>query len=338
MSITPREIVYRTLNFASPPRAPRQLWVLPWANLHYPEEVARIHNDFPDDIIFADPHLKEKPKTSGDMWNVGRFIDEWGCTFENVQVGIQGEVKNPLIKDWEEDRKKVRFPREWLTVDIDAVNRDIEMTDRFVLAGCCARPFERLQFLRGTEQLFIDLLDPPAGLRDFLRQLHNFYCELLELWAQKTQVDALFFMDDWGSQNAVLINPELWKEIFKPLYRDYIEIAHSYGKKAFMHSDGYILPIFPDLIELGLDAINSQLFCMGVENLRAFAGKITFWGEIDRQHLLPHGTRDEIEKAVKTVYDNLWHEGGCIAQCEFGPGAKPENVYQVFLSWQLLTS
>jgi hypothetical protein len=105
----------------------------------------------------------------------------------------------------------------------------------------------------------------------------------------------------------------------------------------FMHSDGHTLAIFPDLIELGLDAINAQIFCIGVENLAPFTGNITFWGEIDRQHLLPHATPDEIDRAVHSVYETLWRKGGCIAQCEFGPGAKPENVRQVYASWEALT-
>ncbi len=68
------------------------------------------------------------------------------------------------------------------------------------------------------------------------------------------------------------------------------EIAHAAGKKLFMHSDGHILAIYPDLVEIGIDAVNSQIFCMGVEKLAPFAGRITFWGEIDRQHLLAHAT------------------------------------------------
>ena len=115
--------------------------------------------------------------------------------------------------------------------------------------------------------------------------------------------------------------------------KDYIDIAHSHGKKIFMHSDGYILDILPHLVELGLDAINSQIFCMGVDNLKPYRGKITFWGEIDRQYLLPNGTLDEIENAVKQVYDTLWDNGGCIAQLEFGAGANPNNVYKAFETW-----
>jgi len=144
-------------------------------------------------------------------------------------------------------------------------------------------------------------------------------------------------MDDWGTQTALLINPALWRQIFKPMYRDYIRIAHDAGKKAFMHSDGHTLAIYPDLIELGLDAFNSQIFCIGLENLKPFAGQITFWGEIDRQNLLPYATTGEIDEAVRSVHKILWKNGGCIAQCEFGVGARPENVRQVFESWDRLT-
>ena len=108
----------------------------------------------------------------------------------------------------------------------------------------------------------------------------------------------------------------------------------SYGKSVFMHSDGYIADIFPDLIEINIDALNSQLFCMDIKELgEKYRGKITFWGEIDRQDLLPHGSREEIEKAVRVVFEELYENGGVIAQCEFGLEARPENVITVFNSW-----
>lgn len=61
----------------------------------------------------------------------------------------------------------------------------------------------------------------------------------------------------------------------------------------------------------------------------------TNWGEIDRQYLLCKGTGKEIESAVDSIKENLWDRGGCIAQCEFGPGANPENVYKVFERWNM---
>lgn len=57
------------------------------------------------------------------------------------------------------------------------------------------------------------------------------------------------------------------------MYKDYIDIAKKNGKKIFMHSDGYIIDIIPDLIELGLDALNCQIFCMGAENPAKFKEK-----------------------------------------------------------------
>jgi uroporphyrinogen decarboxylase len=102
-------------------------------------------------------------------------------------------------------------------------------------------------------------------------------------------------------------------------------------------SEFTIAAIYPDLVEIGLDAVNSQLFCMDIEKLgREYAGKIIFWGEIDRQYLLPFGARAKIIAAVMRVKQALYCHGGVIAQCAFDVGAKPENVMQVFETWERL--
>lgn len=327
-----RSLVKKTIGFDNPPRIPRHLWTLPWAKLHYEKELAAIQDRFSDDICWSPNCLKQQPKVSGVPYNEGEYIDEWGCVFENRQAGIVGEVKVPLLASWN-DLDKVRIPTEFLNIDIEQINAFCMSSTSFVLAGCAPRPFERLQFIRGTDNIFIDLIDQPSQLIELVNKLHQFYLAECQLWA-KTDVDGLFFMDDWGSQNALLIAPELWRKLFKPLYKDYIDIAHQHGKYAFMHSDGYIKEILPDFIEIGLDAINCQIFCMDVADLgRKFKGKITFWGEIDRQHILSNATRDEVTRAVQLVKSSLYHNGGVIAQCEFGPGAKPRNVYTVFETW-----
>ncbi len=338
--MTSRELVLATLEFRNTScRAPRQLWSLPWANDHYPEGVARILQDFPPDITGIGAPLAQPTIAKGDPCAVGQYVDEFGCVFENIHPGIMGEVKHPQIgeddPDWD-GADHIHIPEEMLTFDRDFVNRACAQTDLFTQCGCTPRPFEQLQFIRGTVNLYMDLMDPPPKMIEFMKRLHDFYCRQLTAWA-KTDVDALSFMDDWGSQRGLLISPKLWIEYFKPMYRDYIDIAHSHGKKIFMHSDGNILEIYPHLIELRLDAINSQIFCMGIDNLAPYRGKITFWGEIDRQHLLPNGTQEDITAAVKKVYDTLWDNGGCIAQLEFGPGGRPETAYRAFQTWDELT-
>ena len=335
--MTSRELVYQTLAFENAGRAPRQVWLLPWASQNHPAETAYLAQEYENDIVTANGHWAAFPPTVGDPYEPGEARDEWGCHFVNIQRGLYGEVRKPLIADddWA-DAANVRFPEEWLTINPEKINLDCKNSDKFIHAGCNPRPFERLQFLRTSELLYMDIADPPKKMMAFIEKLHDFYCRLVTAWAQ-TDVDAISFMDDWGSQTSLLINPKTWAEIFKPLYKDYIDIAHKHGKKAFMHSDGNTLAILPHLIELGLDAFNTQLFCMDMEQLARYKGQITFWGEIDRQYLLPFGTVDEVRQAVRTVHSHLWQNGGCIAQCEFGAGGKPENVLAVFDEWNKLT-
>lgn len=328
-----RNIVYKTLEFDKPERAPKDLWTLPWAVNNYPEQVASIRSDYPSDIKSVSAFRKESVAAKGNMHEVGTAVDAWGCIFENVQRGVHGEVRDPLVKgaDWE-DIDKLHIPYEWFEIDTDGVKAFCKDTDKFILSGFCARPFERMQFIRGSAQLYMDLVMRPDGMMEFMKTLHKFNCDLMEAWG-RTDVDALFMMDDWGAQNNLLISPDLWVELFKPMYKDYCDIAKAYGKKMFMHSDGNILKIYPHLIEIGVDALNSQIFCMGLDELSEFAGKITFWGEMDRQHLLVDGTTDDVHNAVLDIKEKLWKDGGCIAQCEFSAGGKPENVRQMFKSW-----
>ena len=329
--MTSRELVTRSLECNRPARIPRLMGLLPWATTHYGAEVKRIQERFPDDIVGC-PYFCKPVPGSGDPYGLGTYVDEWGCTFVNCQAGIIGEVKTPLVKTWD-DLPLVKAPLNALTVDKSQVADFCKQTDRFVMAPCCPRPFERLQFLRGTENVMLDLALRQPELQVLLQQIHQFYLKEVELWS-RTDVDGIMFMDDWGSQQSLLISPILWREMFKPLYQEYIRIAQAAGKKVLMHSDGYIMDIIPDLIELGLDALNAQVFCMDLEALGSrFREQITFWGEIDRQQLLPHGSRQQIRAAVQQFNACLYHQGGVIAQLEFGPSANPDNVYTAFEAW-----
>lgn len=331
-----RGLVRKTLAFDSPQRIPRQIWILPWAEILYPDVLRKFHQTFPDDIVTAPTIYREPLGTVGDRHTRGIYIDEWGCTFTNPHDGIIGIVKKPLIAGWQ-DLERFKTPEAVLSLDLDEVNAFCKKSDKFILAGTFQRPFERLQFIRTSEQAFIDLAEQPPELFELLGRIHDLYLREVEVWA-RTDVDAISLMDDWGTQESLMISPALWRRIFKPMYKDYVEVARHYGKYVFMHSDGCIIDIIPDLIEVGIDALNSQVFCMGVRELgERFRGKITFWGEIDRQYLLPFGSKQEIEKAVRDMWIHLYADGGVIAQCEFGLEAKPENIFTVFETWNSIS-
>jgi hypothetical protein len=305
--------------------------------MRYPQTVAELHRRFPSDLVSPDYFYEPSPRVKGDPYKVGYFTDEWGCVFKNLQDGIIGEVETPLIEniaDW----KEVQPPYEQLPADFskayDIIARYYENTDKFVLANICPRPWERYQFLRGTENALIDVMMPDEGLRDLLKVIHNFYLKEVEIWA-KSEVDAIRFMDDWGAQHRLLIPPHVWREIFKPLYKDYCDLAKAQDKFVFMHSDGDVSEIYDDLIEIGVDALNSQLFCMDLADLEQRAkGKITFWGEMDRQHILPAKDPQVGRAAVRKMCSHLYDPaGGMIAQFEFGAGTNPATALAVFEEW-----
>jgi hypothetical protein len=179
-----------------------------------------------------------------------------------------------------------------------------------------------------------DLVSGEVDIRRLLATLHDFSCRELQLWAG-TAVDGVVFMDHWGSQAGLLVPPDVFRDLFRPLYREYCEILHAHDKYAFFHSDGDISEIFGDLVEVGIDAIHSQLFSMDLEALaQQYCGQVTFWGEIDRKVVLPLGRPDQVRAAVRRLQRILdFGRGGIIAQCEWAAGVPFKNIAAVFEQW-----
>ena len=332
--MTGRERVTAALTFSQPDRAPRDIWALPYISLFRKDELDTLLEKFPSDFGRAE----SCPGVGDDLLErharPGSYTDEWGCVWELAEPGVAGEIKNPIINDWS---KLATFQPPFEIIkqrDIDYVNRLCDESDLFMLSDVCARPFERIQFLRGTENVFMDLAYGDKELDRLIEMVHDFYLQDIRSWAN-SQVDGIFLMDDWGTNQSLLIRPDTWRTVFKPLYKEYCDIIHAAGKYVFFHSDGHIEAIYPDLIDIGVDALNSQLFCMNIEGLaEKYRGKLTFWGELDRQHVLPFGSPDDVRQAVQRVRKALdTGNGGVIAQCEWGVDNSQENIEAVFASW-----
>lgn len=311
------------------------------------EEVERIpiDNEFGGELQKKYPTDVQRPPYSyppgrrwGQQYKKGRYMDIWGCIWEAGEDGVCGEVKeSPLRNDWN-DLKTYQPPWEVLDgADLSKVNPVCAQSDKFIISmwDSMPNPFERMQHLRGPEQLYMDLayLEPEVfRLRDMI---HEYFMKQMGLWV-KTDVDGVHIADDWGAQQSLLISPNLWRAFFKPIYKDYCDLAHAHGKFVLMHSDGYIADIIPDLIEIGVNAVNSQLFCMPIEKLAGmYAGKICFWGEIDRQRLLTSGTTQEVRAAVRRVAAAFLKKRrtGVVGQCYGGKDHRIENCETVFEEW-----
>jgi hypothetical protein len=332
--MTPRQRVVRTLEFDRPDRAPRDLWALPGVSMLRNDELQAVLEKFPVDFDRPGGMYGPSQRARGARNEIGLSVDEWGCEFTVMEMGIVGEVKHPPLADWS---RLEGWEPPWELLDganLSLVNAACKKSDKFAIGGTHVRPFERMQFLRGSENLFMDILARPPEFEHLRALIHEFNLRDMETWA-RSDVDGISFMDDWGAQNALLIDPRLWREIFKPMYKAYCDICRGAGKYVFFHSDGHISDIYGDLIEVGVNAINSQLFCMDIEDIaRQHKGRIAFWGEICRQHVLPFGGVGEVRDAVRRVRRALDDgRGGAIAQCEWGLRDPRENIEAVFETW-----
>jgi len=235
MGLTPRERVTRTLRFEGVDRPARDIWAVPAAYFGREEELQAIFDQYPSDF---GPSGYRDPEDGSRIYEPGEWTDVWGSTWTNIQAGMIGEVKHPAIDDWDK-LAHWKPPYELLGKGFEEVNRTCAESEQFTLLGT-PRPFERLQFVRGPENVYMDLAWGVREVFVLLEMIHDYYIKCLE-HVVRTDVDGITFMDDWGSQHALLISPSMWVEYFKPLYTDYCDLAHAHGKFVFMHSDGFIL-------------------------------------------------------------------------------------------------
>ncbi len=332
--MTSRELVIKTLNHEPVPRVPRDLWLPPGEDSARAAELAEMNIRYPSDIVQPEVAPAHGKKSSGKPSKAGDYTDAWGCVWHSGQRSALPELKlSPLS----EAAKIASYqpPMELLDRSRFAkVNKSCLTTNRFVLAWSEARPFDRLRYLRGSEATSMDLARGTKDIRGLLAMLHDFACRELELWAE-TDVDGVTFRDDWGTPDGLLIAPEMWREIFRPLYREYCRILHAKDKFAFFHSKGYILDIFGDLVKVGVDAIHSQMHLMDIERLaKRFRGRVTFWGEMDPERLHNPGTPDKFREAVLDIRKALdFGSGGVIAQCPWDQGVRIQTIAAFYEQW-----
>ncbi len=129
-------------------------------------------------------------------------------------------------------------------------------------------------------------------------------------------VDMIWTGDDVGSQKGMLISPETWRRFFKPRMAEFIKEVKAIKPdiKIAYHSDGDIVDIIPELIEIGLDVLNPiQPACLDPAMVkRRFGDKLSFWGSIDEQHTLPFGSPEDVRREVRLRLDTIGAKGGLI--------------------------
>lgn len=209
--------------------------------------------------------------------------------------------------------------------------------ERCIMVGN-GNPFESTWYMRGFEQIFMDLVINPELVHGIMDRVTNFYIEHFRrvLSAARGEVDLVFTADDIGGQNGLLMSLEMWEQFIKPYHVRLNAAIHEHGAKVIYHTDGGVMDAVAGLVDMGIDVLQALQFDaagMDAVKLKAnFGDRLCFEGGVSVQKTLPFGTPAEVREEVKHLIATLGRDGGYI----LGPshtiqaGTPPENIYAMF--------
>ncbi len=271
----------------------------------------------------------------------GTWEDEWGSRYkkQHYAIGSYDEVcYYPLAEAKSvEDVEKYNWPKaEWYDYEGFACECE-KYEDYAILAGYAAIYYAYWR-MRGMDQALIDIALEPELAKAIIFKITDFsytyFTEILEISADR--ITMIHIADDFGTQEGLMISPEMFREFFAPSMTRLIDLVHSYGVKVFFHSCGSVIDIIPDLIEARIDVLDPlQPQAKGMiprELKRRFGDKLCFHGSMDVQGTLPYGTVEDVKREVKDRIEALGPGGGFIlAPCHnIQPDTPVENVIAMY--------
>jgi hypothetical protein len=297
----------KAMEFRHPEFIPVAVSFLPATWMKYRQRLDELVARRP--VIFGPPPKEPRnyDAVSG-TYVAGTHIDEWGCVWENLHTGMEAMVKRHPVPTREAVRK-LRPP---------------PVTPNFKHGFM----YLRLADLRGFEELMIDFAEEPPELQMLIDIVLDHNMRKLELMLKdKAGPGTLFFGDDMGAQRGLAMGPAKWRKHIKPCFARLYGRCHEKGFSVYMHTDGCIWEIIPDLIECGVNVINPQIRANGLENLvRTCKGKVCVNLDLDRQ-MFPFCTPADIDNHVRECVEKLGSpEGGLWLLAECGPDVPLENI------------
>ena len=173
-------------------------------------------------------------------------------------------------------------------------------------------------YLRGVEQIMIDLALSPNLVEAILAHITDYYLQYNECVFQAAEgaIDIFMMGDDFGIQTGPMMSVKMWERFFEPGFRAYIQLAHKYGIKVMHHTCGSVETLIPKFIDAGLDILQSiqpRAVDMDLSKLKEKYGKdLVFHGSIDIQNTMPYGTPQDVRNEVKQRMEAGKHGGGFI--------------------------
>ncbi len=241
------------------------------------------------------------------------YYDEFGCLWQGAEANL-GQIKEPVLKN--ASLSGYQFPDAGDPNRLKGLQELIEKrSDTYLVVNLGNHTLlERAFNLRGMARLMMDMYDHPDFVEALLDRILEYGWELARRILE-FDIEAIKINDDWGDQRGVLIGVERWRTLIKPRIAELCSrIKKEKEIDIFLHSDGNIAEIIPDIIEMGITAINPmQPEVMDIFALKKRFGKeVTFFGGMNTQSTLPFGMAAEVASEMRRLVRELGRDGGFI--------------------------
>lgn len=300
----------KAIFFDTPEAIPISANFLPAAWMKYREALDEIVVRHP--VLFGQAGKNPDYDAVGGTYVAGTHVDAWGCVWSNLQTGMEAIVTGHPV------------PTRAAVMEFHAPEEDIGFPHGFM--------YLRLADLRGFEELMLDFAEEPPELQLLIDKVLSYNLRQADLHLKKLgdQPAIVYFGDDLGMQTSLPISPRKWRKYLKPCYTQIYRPFREAGHIVYMHTDGHILEIIPDLVDAGVQIVNPQCRANGLDGLAAVCkGKVCVDLDLDRQ-MFPFATPAEIDAHVREAVKKLGLPlGGLWLKAELNYEVPLENIEAV---------
>ena len=258
--------------------------------------------------------------------------DDWGIVYARSPHGLPVAKGHPVKNPTDLDDFRAPEPKREHLVLLDLARE--RFSGRKALFWLMRGAFVRSWRLMGMANLMIQMIENPEFVHRVAELVTGYNLEQLNMLAE-AGLDVLVVEDDIASTYAPLISPEHFSQLILPYNRQIVDRAHSMGLRVVRHSDGNLWSILDMLLDAGYDGLNplEPQAGMGLNEVKQYCGdKVCLLGNIDCMDLLPSGTVQEVDAAVKQAIDTAGTGGGYIvcSSNSLHPNVNPENCIAMF--------
>ena len=303
------------------------------------------YRDELESVVLAHPKVfpgyvkgsRDFDSAGSTLYEEGEYIDCWGCLWKNIERGLDSTVVKGSLEDWA-DFEAWAPPDAETQGHLGPLPTLDEMKQWYADAkargdlagGGAGLPhgfyYMQLFYIRGFENYLMDLATDDPRIHKLKDIMIRYNCALIQ-----RSIDAgceiMWAGEDLGMQDRLPMSPEMWRKYVKPGYEAMFGPCRDRGIPVYLHSDGHILEIIQDLIDVGIRMVNPQIRANGLEGLQRLAkGKIALNQDLDRQ-LFPFASAQQVQDHIVEVFEGLYlKEGGLMLLAECGPDVPLETI------------